>query len=136
MSSPPRFILLPGLDGTELFLTPVVSLLSESASCRVVRYPGSGSGAYGDLLVHVSKEIEKTGPCVLFGYSFGGPLALMAAALHPQLVKGVILCASFLRLPWALRSLAIVSPLLRGPVVAVLRAAKRASDTMTPTAKA
>jgi pimeloyl-ACP methyl ester carboxylesterase len=49
----------------------------------------------------------------LLGWSFSGPLALMMAAEAPRGLCGVILCASFISVPW--------------PVIRVLRGAVTAS---------
>lgn len=35
-----------------------------------------------------------TGPAVVVGYSMGGPIAQILAARHPELVRGVVLCAT------------------------------------------
>jgi pimeloyl-ACP methyl ester carboxylesterase len=34
------------------------------------------------------------GPCLLLGYSMGGPVALLLAERHPDLVSGTVLCAT------------------------------------------
>ncbi len=39
-----------------------------------------------------------TGPTIALGYSLGGPIALLLARRHPQLISGLVLCATAARL--------------------------------------
>jgi pimeloyl-[acyl-carrier protein] methyl ester esterase len=116
-------VLLPGLDGTEVFFGPLLSHLPDWVNPLVVTYPTTGANDYPELLKLIEEAIEDCEQFYLLGWSFSGPLALMLAARNPAQVRGVILCASFIRpphafLPW-LRFAA--SP----PVIHLMRLAHR-----------
>jgi len=116
-------VLLPGLDGTDAFFAPLLTALPEWIRPVVVTYPPSGPNGYDALLPLVLRALDGQSRVHLLGWSFGGPLALMAAAAKPGAVQGIVLCASFLRAPLpALRPLRFV---VRPPVVAAIRALRR-----------
>ena len=50
----------------------------------------------------VIAALPKSEPFILLGESFAGPLAIMAAAIHPANLRGIILCATFAArpIPW------------------------------------
>ena len=116
-------LLLPGLDGTEIFLEPLLSRLPSWIDPVVVTYPASGPNAYEDLVPIVERAVESLGEFVVLGWSFGGPLALMVAARRPSQVAGVILCASFVTPPRP--GMVRYRVALRTPVVATIRAMRR-----------
>jgi pimeloyl-ACP methyl ester carboxylesterase len=123
MRSPATLILLPGLDGTDIFFAPLRRLLPPWIRTRVVEYPQSGPTRYEDLVPLVERAAADLDELFVLGWSFGGPLALHLAAARADAVRGVILCASFVRpprlelVPWRFT----IVP----PVVAVLRALRR-----------
>lgn len=92
-------VLLPGLDGTEIFLQPLLAALPEKIRPLVVTYPETGIQRYAHLLEVVRKAVDGIPAFHLLGWSFSGPLALMLAAAEPQRVRSVILSASFVRPP-------------------------------------
>jgi len=109
-------VLLPGLDGTEVFFRPLLLALPKWIRPIVVTYPMSGANDYSNLLSVVRGAIEDCEEFYVLGWSFSGPLALMLAAAEPDRTRGVILCASFIRCPRpVLRSVrfALVSPIVR-----------------------
>lgn len=116
-------LMLPGLDGTEAFFSPLLAALPPWIEPVVVTYPTSGPNDYADLLPLVHHALVGRGPVHLLGWSFGGPLALMAAAATPSAIRGLILCASFVRPP--VRALAPLRFAVRPPVVAAIRALRR-----------
>jgi pimeloyl-ACP methyl ester carboxylesterase len=118
-----KLILLPGLDGTEIFFGPLLRELPAWIDPVVVTYPNSGPNAYEDLVPLVSKAVESLADCVILGWSFGGPLALMVASRIPTRVSGVVLCASFVSPPHP--KLAPFRFALTTPVVATVRAIRR-----------
>jgi pimeloyl-[acyl-carrier protein] methyl ester esterase len=104
-----RLVLLPGLDGTDVLFAPLMAHLSLPATR--VTYPQVVPTGYADLLPLVLDALPKNEAFVLLGWSFSGPLALMAAATNPPGLEGVILGASFVQkpvfyLPAAVRHLA------------------------------
>jgi len=92
-------VLLPGLDGTDVFLRPLVSALSPAIRPVVVTYPVSGAEQYGDALEVVRRATAGLSEFYVLGLSYSGPLAIMLAAEEPERVKGVVLVATFVRLP-------------------------------------
>jgi pimeloyl-[acyl-carrier protein] methyl ester esterase len=117
-------VLLPGLDGTEIFFAPLLGALPEWVKPLVVTYPASGANCYSDLLELVRAAVEDEADFYVLGWSFSGPLALMLAAQQRNKVKGVILCASFVRPP--LPGLASLRFAVSAPVAYLIRLARRA----------
>jgi pimeloyl-ACP methyl ester carboxylesterase len=97
-----KLILMPGMDGTGELFAPLLRVLGDSIESTVLRYPTDEPLGYADLLPCVRAALPSTGPFVLLGESFSGPLAIMAAAEAPAGLCGVILCASFATnpIPW------------------------------------
>lgn len=118
-------VLLPGLDGTDVFLRPLTAALPADITPLVVTYPDNAvSGcSYAALLAHVRRAVAALPDFHVLGWSFGGPLALMLAAAEPDRVRGVILTATFVRAPgvWLRR----LRWLATGGVVWAYRAARR-----------
>ena len=98
-------VLLPGLDGTEIFFRPLVAVLPPWIKPLVVTYPTTGINDYSELLPVVEAAIGDSKEFYVLGWSFSGPLALMLAAKQPNRIRGVILCASFVRCPLRVLSL-------------------------------
>src|SRR5262245_51721793 len=92
-------VLLPGLDGTGTLFQPLVAHLPKELHPVVVAYPKDQTLGYDDLLPLVLEALPTSMPFMLLGESFSGPLALMAAARSPVGLRGVILCATFVRNP-------------------------------------
>ncbi len=115
-------VLLPGLDGTDVFLRPLLGALPSWIAPIVVQFPTDGANDYEHLFETVTAAVRELDEYWVLGWSFSGLLALMLAA-RDQRVRGVILCASFVRAPqplWAwCRIIAI------GPVFWMVRVARR-----------
>jgi pimeloyl-ACP methyl ester carboxylesterase len=94
-----HLVLLPGLDGTGVLMRPLVAALPPSPAPVVVTYPGDEVLGYDALLARVLGDLPRGRPFVLVGESYGGPLALRAAATKPPGLVGLVLCASFVRSP-------------------------------------
>jgi pimeloyl-ACP methyl ester carboxylesterase len=116
-------VLLPGLDGTEVFYRPLLASLPGQIRPMVVSYPDCGANDYADLLPVVQRAVAGLPEFYVLGWSFSGPLALMLAAAEPKRVRGVILSASFVCAPRPL--LARMRFAAVGPVVWALRAVRR-----------
>lgn len=116
-------VLLPGLDGTDVFFRPLIAVLPEWIEPRVVEFPSNGGSEYGDLLKIVRQAVAAMPPFYVLGSSFAGPLALMLAAAEPEKVRGTILSVSFVTPPRPmyirLRCLAVT------PVIWLIRACRR-----------
>jgi len=92
-------VLLPGLDGTGNLFTNFVSSLTPSLDTRIVRYPTDRLLSYADLFSFVVDAVPQTQPFVLLAESFSTPLAVRLAATNPASLKGLVICAGFIRNP-------------------------------------
>ncbi len=92
-------VLLPGMDGTGCLFAPFLKELPDWVQPIVVPYPTDQALDYKGHLEIVMAALPNDQPFVLLGESFSGPLVLMAAALHPKGLRGVILCATFVTWP-------------------------------------
>ena len=92
-------VLLPGMDGTGTLFEPFISALSPEFSVQIVRYPTTGALGYEELEAHARRSFPTSGPFVILGESFSGPIAVSIAASRPEGLIGLILCATFIRNP-------------------------------------
>lgn len=107
----PRFLLLPGLDGTGELLHEPAAALAAQGPVQVLRYPQQGEQSYAALAAALREQAGDGADGVIVAESFGGPLGIaLAQVLKP---RALVLCASFASspLPW-LRPLAGLLPLL------------------------
>ena len=123
-------ILLPGLDGTDIFYQPLLAALPDSVQPLVISYPASGNNSYAALLQLVRQTVADVPACHVLGWSFSGPLALMLAVAELHKVRGVILAATFVRLPN--RLLSNLRFALAGPTVWSWRAVRRLPLLLRP----
>ena len=91
-------VLLTGLDGTGASFLPLLARLPDWIMPVVASYPPDKPLDYAALLPKVLRLLPNS-PFVLLGESFSGPLAIMAAASKPPSLRGLILCATFMRNP-------------------------------------
>lgn len=92
-------VLLPGMEGSGIVFGPLVATAPEGVETVTITYPpGEGQG-YDALLPLARALLPRDRPFHLLGWSFGGPLALRAAAENPPGLRGVILASSFVRRP-------------------------------------
>jgi pimeloyl-[acyl-carrier protein] methyl ester esterase len=95
-----KIILLPGMDGTGDLFQPLLDLIPPNITPHVVSYPTDEALSYDELLTLLEQRLsDELQPMVLVAESFSGPLALRYAVLHPAKLRGVVLCASFVRCP-------------------------------------
>jgi len=104
-------VLLPGMDGSDKLFGPLQAAAPADTETVAVGYPPGPHNGYDDLLPVVRAQLPADCPFFLLGWSFSGPLALLAAAERPPGLRGVILAASFVKtpVPWLprwMRSLA------------------------------
>jgi pimeloyl-ACP methyl ester carboxylesterase len=121
--APATLILLPGLDGTEVFFQPLIATLPAWVRPVVVTYPTAGANGYTDLLPLVEAAVAGVDNFYILGWSFSGPLALMLAVKELQRTRGVILSASFVCPP--LPFLPSVRFAIGTPLVTLIRLARR-----------
>lgn len=116
-------VLLPGLDGTEVFFRPLIELLPDWVRPEVIQYPDEGPYDYPALLAQLRQRIRHLPTCYVLASSFSGPLAVMLAAAEPERVRGLIFAASFVRAP---RRFPLPYRLIaNAPTVAAVRALRR-----------
>lgn len=87
------------MDGTGVLFEPFIRELPQSYRHRVVAYPADRPRGYAQLLELIAGEVEDSRATILIAESFSGPLALWHAVAHPEKVRAVVLCASFVRRP-------------------------------------
>jgi pimeloyl-ACP methyl ester carboxylesterase len=116
-------VLLPGLDGSEIFFRPLIDALPAWIRPRVIVYPRSGAQDYDTLLRHARAQTADLQAYWLLGSSFGGPLALRLASADAGRVRGLVLSTSFVRMPRP--RLKQWSPLVCSALIGALRAVRR-----------
>jgi len=94
-----RLLLLPGMDGTGRLFVPLLAALPPDIDGEPVAYPPDEPLGYEGLLPLVEAAAARGGDFVVVGESFSGPLALLLAARSPLGLRGVVLCATFIRFP-------------------------------------
>lgn len=100
----PRFLLLPGLDGTGELLRDFASRLAPLGPVEILRYPGDRPRDYDALYSELAQtHIDRDS--VVLAESFAGPLGIALAARAAIPPRGLVLCASFAAnpLPWLRR---------------------------------
>jgi len=107
-------LMLPGLDGSGTLFAPLVAALRDKLGAefepKVVRYPASGSHSYAELEAMAREAVPPEGDYFILGESFSGPIAVGLAAGGTERLKGLILCATFVRNPVPM--LSVTKPLL------------------------
>jgi pimeloyl-[acyl-carrier protein] methyl ester esterase len=94
-----KLVLLPGLDGTGELFRYLIATLPPGIDAIVVSYPRTGAQSYEELLPIVRNALPKDEPYVLIAESFSSPLAIQIAAIHPDHLVGLVLCAGFAARP-------------------------------------
>jgi pimeloyl-ACP methyl ester carboxylesterase len=97
MTSAPKIVILPGLDGTGRLLTDFAARLNRRHPVEVIVYPTREPLGYDALLDYVKEHLPSEN-FVLIGESFSGPLAIRIASENLPFLKAVVLGASFARL--------------------------------------
>jgi pimeloyl-[acyl-carrier protein] methyl ester esterase len=87
------------MDGSAALFDPLVERAPAGVRPRPISFPPGERNSYEELLPEVRAALPADGSFYLLGWSFSGPLALMAAAERPAGLRGVILASSFLRRP-------------------------------------
>ena len=136
----PTLVLLPGMDGTGDLFSAFVQALPPDQPVQVVRYPTHEVMGYDALLAHVASQLP-SGPYVLLGESFSGPLALRLAATQPAALLGLVLVCTFaqapVRLPRAMAQALRHAPISRlaafgsGPLLLGLSAPAQCRSELT-----
>lgn len=106
-----KSFVLPGLDGTDLLLSEFArSAPATHLPATVLTLPSRSMG-YEELCEHFHEIVESAEACTLIAESFSGPLAVLLAHRHPNVVRHLVLVATFVTrptpriaalLPWSL----------------------------------
>ena len=108
----PEVVILPGLDGTTALLEAFCSQLSAiGVHAKAIAYPPDNAMGYRELEAFVRARLAPTGPFVLLGESFSGPLAIRIAAAPPPGLIGLVLSTTFAKAP--VPALSPLAPFLR-----------------------
>lgn len=94
----PILVLMPGMDGTADLFASLRAVLEPDWRCQVIAYP-TDAAVPQSALVEAARASLPSDPFVLVAESFSGPIAVALAAERPSGLRGVVLCASFLRSP-------------------------------------
>jgi pimeloyl-ACP methyl ester carboxylesterase len=115
----PTLVLLPGLHGTAGLFAPLQSVIPPGFQVQAIAYPTDRACRYDAHYAQVESLLEGRGNLVLIAESYSGSLALRFAAAHPERVRAVILCVSFIAppVPRILCYLATLPVMLRVPLL-------------------
>lgn len=92
-------LILPGLDGTDLMLGRFRQLCSDDHSVIVATLPDEASSSYPELADHFSSVVRDLASCHIIAESFSGPIGILLALRHPEIVERLTLVASFASSP-------------------------------------
>ena len=107
----PTILILPGLDGTDLMLGQFFELCAAEHQATVATLPSDTSLDYLGLADHFSSLVTEMPACHIIAESFSGPIGILLAKRHPEIVVRLTLVASFASppmpklgslLPWTL----------------------------------
>jgi pimeloyl-ACP methyl ester carboxylesterase len=91
----PRWVLLPGLDGTGDLFDPLVRSRGPNSPVTVVRYTTPEMSRYVECNAVARASLGGATSYVLVGESFSGPIAISIAAEAPPGLCGLVLVGSF-----------------------------------------
>ncbi len=92
------FVFLPGLDGTGLTYRPLGEAMPENARVRVVNYPKDRKFSFKELVRCAYEQLPPNKQLVLIAESFSGPISISMAGTFPTNIKGIVFCATFMKL--------------------------------------
>jgi pimeloyl-ACP methyl ester carboxylesterase len=93
-------VVLPGLDGTATLHSKFLASVAHAFdTVAVVPYPSDELLDYPALETLVRDSLPPTGPVVVLGESFSGPVALSIAANPPPNLVGLVLSTTFAKSP-------------------------------------
>jgi pimeloyl-[acyl-carrier protein] methyl ester esterase len=93
-----ELVFLPGLDGTGLTYGPLGEAMPENTRVTVVTYPAGQKLSCRELVRCAYEQLPRNKPLVLLAESFSGPITISLAASFPSHIKGIIFCATFMKL--------------------------------------
>jgi pimeloyl-[acyl-carrier protein] methyl ester esterase len=93
-----ELVFLPGLDGTGLSYGPLGEVMPENIRVTVVHYPTDQKLSFAELVQCAYEQLPRNKQLVLIAESFSGPITISLAASFPSYIKGIIFCATFMKL--------------------------------------
>jgi pimeloyl-[acyl-carrier protein] methyl ester esterase len=93
-----ELVFLPGLDGTGLSYGPLGEMMPEDLRVTVVRYPTDQKLSFNELVQCAYGQLPHNKPLVLVAESFSGPITVSLANSFPSHIKGIVFCATFMKL--------------------------------------
>ena len=117
----PTLVLMPGLHGTSHLFKPLQDVIPPQFKTRLIEYPTDECCNFAELYRRLEEQLHDQTDLVLLGESFSGPLAIRFAADHPEQVRALVLCCSFVGppVPRLLCYLATPFILLRCPIPSI-----------------
>ena len=92
-------LILPGLDGTDTMLGQFRQQCARSQNAIVGTLPDDATLGYDGLADHFGSIIRNLPACHIIAESFSGPIGILIAKKHPELVTRLTLVASFATSP-------------------------------------
>ena len=118
-------VMLPGMEGSGTFFSPLIEALGSSIETQVIAYPPDQAMNYAQLTQFVEQSLPKDSPYVLLGESFSGPIAVLIAAARPAGLQAIILVCSFvcppIPIPKAFRNIVSTFPIRLIPKIIISR---------------
>jgi len=94
-----KVILLPGMDGTGVFLSSLQKHLVEKVTTEIISYPTSQFLSYKQLVEYVIKKLPREEKYLLVAESFSGPIAKELVFHNLTGLQGIVFLASFICCP-------------------------------------
>lgn len=110
MNEQPILVLLPGFDGSGRLYVRFCEQFSDIKTI-ILTYPPDKALTYNELCEHLESQLPDD-RFVLFGESFGGPLAMLLSEKAGPKLAGIILCVTFIKNPRPYLT-KIIRPILR-----------------------
>lgn len=99
VSPSPIWTFLPGLHGTDKLFSAITKVIPSNVATELIELPASGKQDYSTLTQWLDQQLPGSPKRLLIAESFSGPLAIRLAALRPEQISGIVLCASFCDAP-------------------------------------
>lgn len=92
-------LILPGLDGTNLMLNRFAEICGRQHPVVVGTLPADATLSYYELAEHFDAMVNEFSSCHIIAESFSGPIGILLATKHPEVVTRLTLVASFATTP-------------------------------------
>ena len=96
-----QFVLLPGLHGSDELWQPFLDAVPRGLPPLPVSYPSGVPSGYSSIEAFVRNVLPTDSPFVVIAESFSGPVGISIAAAPPDNMLALVLCNSFVALPFS-----------------------------------